>query len=112
MEQLIQRFRANLVISGQEPFAEDDWSHLTVGGAQFQVGKNMSWTHNWQEIKLMFRSFLILCWRWWADVAVVRWLELIKNQPLGPRNPLGRFLIAEVEKSVKTKFLILISCLW
>ncbi|KAG1950608.1 molybdenum cofactor sulfurase [Pimephales promelas] len=37
MEQLIQRFRANLVISGQEPFAEDDWSHLTVGGAQFQV---------------------------------------------------------------------------
>uniref|UniRef100_A0A672R2J9 Molybdenum cofactor sulfurase n=1 Tax=Sinocyclocheilus grahami TaxID=75366 RepID=A0A672R2J9_SINGR len=37
MEQLIQRFRANLVISGQEAFAEDDWSHLTVGDTQFQV---------------------------------------------------------------------------
>uniref|UniRef100_A0A671LTN2 Molybdenum cofactor sulfurase n=1 Tax=Sinocyclocheilus anshuiensis TaxID=1608454 RepID=A0A671LTN2_9TELE len=37
MEQLIQRFRANLVISGQEAFAEDDWSHLTVGDTPFQV---------------------------------------------------------------------------
>ncbi|XP_052428201.1 molybdenum cofactor sulfurase isoform X2 [Carassius gibelio] len=37
MEKLIQRFRANLVISGQEAFAEDDWSHLTVGDTQFQV---------------------------------------------------------------------------
>ncbi|XP_051507262.1 molybdenum cofactor sulfurase isoform X2 [Myxocyprinus asiaticus] len=37
MEQLIQRFRPNLVISGQEPFAEEDWSHLIVGGTQFQV---------------------------------------------------------------------------
>ncbi|XP_067278417.1 molybdenum cofactor sulfurase isoform X2 [Pseudorasbora parva] len=37
MEQLIERFRANLVISGQEPFEEDDWSHLTVGDTQFQV---------------------------------------------------------------------------
>lgn len=40
MEQLIQRFRANLVISGQEAFAEDDWSHLTVGDTQFQVSGN------------------------------------------------------------------------
>uniref|UniRef100_A0A8C2KCT5 Molybdenum cofactor sulfurase n=1 Tax=Cyprinus carpio TaxID=7962 RepID=A0A8C2KCT5_CYPCA len=37
MEQLIQRFRANLVISGPQAFAEDDWSHLTVGDTQFQV---------------------------------------------------------------------------
>ncbi|XP_067241238.1 molybdenum cofactor sulfurase isoform X1 [Chanodichthys erythropterus] len=36
-ERLIQRFRANLVISGQEPFEEDDWSYLTVGGTKFQV---------------------------------------------------------------------------
>lgn len=39
-EQLIQRFRANLVISGQEAYAEDDWSHLTVGDTQFQVRGN------------------------------------------------------------------------
>ncbi|XP_016368058.1 molybdenum cofactor sulfurase-like [Sinocyclocheilus rhinocerous] len=37
MEQLIQRFRANLVISGQEAFSEDGWSHLTIGDTQFQV---------------------------------------------------------------------------
>lgn len=36
-EQLVQRFRANLVISAQEPFAEDNWSHLTIGNTQFQV---------------------------------------------------------------------------
>lgn len=40
MEQLIQRFRANLVISGQEAFVEDDWSQLTVGDTQFQVRGN------------------------------------------------------------------------
>lgn len=40
MEQLIQRFRANLVISGPQAFAEDDWSHLTVGDTQFQVRGN------------------------------------------------------------------------
>ncbi len=39
-EQFIQRFRANLVISGQEAFAEDDWSHLTVEDTQFQVRGN------------------------------------------------------------------------
>lgn len=36
-EQLVQRFRANLVISEQEAFAEDNWSHLTIGSTQFQV---------------------------------------------------------------------------
>ncbi|XP_057197994.1 molybdenum cofactor sulfurase isoform X1 [Triplophysa rosa] len=37
MERLVQRFRANLVISGQEPFVEESWSHLTIGASQFQV---------------------------------------------------------------------------
>ncbi|XP_043112329.1 molybdenum cofactor sulfurase [Puntigrus tetrazona] len=36
-ERLIQRFRANLVVSGQEAFAEDGWSHLTVGDTVFQA---------------------------------------------------------------------------
>ncbi|XP_029496795.1 molybdenum cofactor sulfurase-like isoform X2 [Oncorhynchus nerka] len=34
---LISRFRANLVISGKEPFEEDDWSHLIIGNTHFQV---------------------------------------------------------------------------
>ncbi|KAI4888314.1 hypothetical protein NFI96_017613 [Prochilodus magdalenae] len=37
MLQLIQRFRANLIISGLEPFEEDNWSDLKIGGAVFQV---------------------------------------------------------------------------
>lgn len=47
--------------------------------------------------------FFMFCLRWWGDVAAVRWLELIKNQPLRPRNPLGLFLNAGVEGSVKLK---------
>uniref|UniRef100_A0A8C7DAW5 Molybdenum cofactor sulfurase n=1 Tax=Oncorhynchus kisutch TaxID=8019 RepID=A0A8C7DAW5_ONCKI len=34
---LVSRFRANLVISGLEPFEEDDWSHLIIGNTHFQV---------------------------------------------------------------------------
>ncbi|KAK6293426.1 hypothetical protein J4Q44_G00357520 [Coregonus suidteri] len=37
IQQLIGRFRANLVISGLEPFEEDDWSHLIIGSTHFQV---------------------------------------------------------------------------
>ncbi len=104
-EQLIQRFRANLVISGQEAYAEDDWSHLTVGDTQFQVRGNswhiiISW--NWNRCSGLFLMFWL---RWLGDVAAVRWLELIKNQPLEPRNPFGLFLNAEVERSVKTEFI-------
>ncbi|KAL0964254.1 hypothetical protein UPYG_G00321370 [Umbra pygmaea] len=36
-EQLISRFRANLVISGKKPFEEDDWSHFIIGNTHFQV---------------------------------------------------------------------------
>ncbi len=105
-EQFIQRFRANLVISGQEAFAEDDWSHLTVEDTQFQV-RGYSWhiiiSRNWNRCSGLF---LVVCLRWLGDVAAVRWLELIKNQPLEPRNPFGLFLNAEVERCVKTEFLI------
>ncbi|XP_055757916.1 molybdenum cofactor sulfurase-like isoform X1 [Salvelinus fontinalis] len=37
IHELISRFRANLVISGLEPFEEDDWSHLIIGNTHFQV---------------------------------------------------------------------------
>ncbi|XP_076830610.1 molybdenum cofactor sulfurase [Brachyhypopomus gauderio] len=37
MPQLIHRFRANLVISGREPLEEEEWSHVKLGHALFQV---------------------------------------------------------------------------
>ena len=38
----VERFRANLVVDGDEPFAEDDWRTLTVGGVGFRVAKPVS----------------------------------------------------------------------
>ena len=38
----IERFRANLVVDGDEPFAEDQWQALTVGGVRFRVAKPVS----------------------------------------------------------------------
>ncbi len=38
----IERFRANLVVDGDEPFAEDDWQTLDVGGVRFRVAKPVS----------------------------------------------------------------------
>jgi uncharacterized protein YcbX len=35
----IERFRANLVVDGDAPFAEDDWSRVVVGDVAFRVGK-------------------------------------------------------------------------
>lgn len=35
----VERFRANLVVDGDEPFAEDDWRAITIGGLRFRVGK-------------------------------------------------------------------------
>ncbi|XP_062852171.1 molybdenum cofactor sulfurase isoform X2 [Trichomycterus rosablanca] len=37
MLQLIHRFRANLVISGSEPFEEDNWSNVNIGDTRFQA---------------------------------------------------------------------------
>ncbi|XP_053732014.1 molybdenum cofactor sulfurase [Synchiropus splendidus] len=37
-ENVISRFRANLVIAGVEPFEEDNWSQLFVGNTRFTVG--------------------------------------------------------------------------
>ncbi|GLD56072.1 molybdenum cofactor sulfurase isoform X1 [Lates japonicus] len=36
-QNLIRRFRANLVITGVEPFEEDNWSHLIIGNTRFVV---------------------------------------------------------------------------
>ncbi len=35
----IERFRANLVVDGDEPFAEDRWTALTVGGCEVPGGQ-------------------------------------------------------------------------
>ena len=37
MEQLIGRFRANIVISTNEPFEEDLWEEIAVGTLTFKV---------------------------------------------------------------------------
>ncbi|XP_030298260.1 molybdenum cofactor sulfurase [Sparus aurata] len=36
-QNVISRFRANLVIAGVEPFEEDNWSHLIIGNTRFMV---------------------------------------------------------------------------
>ncbi|XP_054455993.1 molybdenum cofactor sulfurase [Anoplopoma fimbria] len=36
-QNVISRFRANLVIAGVEPFVEDNWPHLIIGNTQFLV---------------------------------------------------------------------------
>lgn len=35
----VERFRANLVVDGDVPFAEDDWTTLDVGAVRFRVAK-------------------------------------------------------------------------
>jgi uncharacterized protein len=35
----VERFRANLVVDGDEPFAEDGWTRVVVGDVGFRVGK-------------------------------------------------------------------------
>ncbi|MET8163346.1 MOSC N-terminal beta barrel domain-containing protein [Streptomyces sp. NPDC005329] len=35
----MNRFRPNLVLAGTEPWAEDDWSRLSVGEVEFRVAK-------------------------------------------------------------------------
>ncbi len=35
----MNRFRPNLVVSGSEPFAEDGWHQITIGGIRMQVVK-------------------------------------------------------------------------
>lgn len=35
----VERFRANLVVDGDEPFAEDDWSVVRIGDVTFRRGK-------------------------------------------------------------------------
>ncbi|KAG5842204.1 hypothetical protein ANANG_G00175170 [Anguilla anguilla] len=37
VQQLIHRFRANLVIWGEEPFEEDEWTSLKIGSTLFKV---------------------------------------------------------------------------
>lgn len=35
----VERFRANLVVDGDEPFAEDRWTRVVVGDVPFRIGK-------------------------------------------------------------------------
>ncbi|MBA3760335.1 MAG: MOSC domain-containing protein [Gemmatimonadales bacterium] len=36
---LMNRFRPNLVVAGGEPFAEDNWSNIEIGGVRLRVVK-------------------------------------------------------------------------
>ncbi|NYE37921.1 hypothetical protein F4692_003066 [Nocardioides cavernae] len=38
----VERFRANLVVDGEEPFAEDHWTSVVVGEVRFRVAKPTS----------------------------------------------------------------------
>lgn len=40
MEELIRRFRANIVISAPESFEEEEWAEISIGALRFQV-----WTY-------------------------------------------------------------------
>ncbi|KAK2511213.1 hypothetical protein Q9233_017123 [Columba guinea] len=37
IEELIRRFRANLVISAPESFEEEEWAEISIGALRFQV---------------------------------------------------------------------------
>ncbi|XP_051668600.1 molybdenum cofactor sulfurase isoform X2 [Manacus candei] len=37
IEELIQRFRANIVVSAPESFEEEEWAEISIGALQFQV---------------------------------------------------------------------------
>lgn len=37
MDRFIDRFRANLVVNGQEPFREDEWKMIKIGDLSFKV---------------------------------------------------------------------------
>ncbi|GAA1914460.1 MOSC domain-containing protein [Nocardioides marmoribigeumensis] len=38
-EDAVRRFRANLVVDGEEPFAEDGWQRLRVGATTYRLGE-------------------------------------------------------------------------
>lgn len=41
-EELIRRFRANIVISAPESFEEEEWAEISIGALRFQVRTHLS----------------------------------------------------------------------
>jgi Uncharacterized Fe-S protein len=44
-ENLLDRFRSNLVIQGLKPFEENDWTQFQIGKVKFQVSLNSLLTY-------------------------------------------------------------------
>ena len=43
VDSFIDRFRANLVVNGQEPFREDEWKMIKIGDLSFKVSCHFIW---------------------------------------------------------------------
>lgn len=56
-QNVISRFRANLVIAGVEAFEEDNWSHLIIGNTRFVVSWHLE--INDEILKCIESGFLI-----------------------------------------------------
>ncbi|XP_068183065.1 molybdenum cofactor sulfurase isoform X2 [Antennarius striatus] len=61
-QNVISRFRANLVVTGVEPFEEDNWSHLIIGDTRFVVSVgDARWSEWTRRLVSEQRSRSCLC---------------------------------------------------
>lgn len=55
IEELIRRFRANIVVSAPESFDEEEWAEISIGALQFQV-----WTFSLVHASVYHKAFWFL----------------------------------------------------